>query len=69
MASGVFAIFPTGELLSADFSGKQLWKKQLPVPNNQYGHASSLLIHQGILVVQYDQGVEPEENLSKAFAY
>lgn len=50
----VCAIFATGDLAGLDFSGKLLWSKSLGVPKNSYGHASSLLITGGKLLVQFD---------------
>jgi hypothetical protein len=39
----VFAIFPTGYLACLDLAGKELWIKNLGLPDNIYGHASSLI--------------------------
>ncbi|MGD9202838.1 MAG: PQQ-binding-like beta-propeller repeat protein [Chitinispirillia bacterium] len=51
----VYAIFPTGELISFDFSGKKIWSRFLGVPENHYGHSSSLITHEDLLFVQFDQ--------------
>ena len=56
-ANVVCAIFGTGDLIASDHSGKRLWAKNLGVPDNHYGHASSLLLYNGVLFVQYDQDV------------
>ncbi len=50
----LFAIFGTGDLLCLDMNGKRLWARNLGVPKNHYGHSSSLLCHNGALLVQYD---------------
>ena len=50
----VFAIFANGDLIALDFAGNQKWAKNLGVPDNHYGHSSSLLIYQDKLIVQYD---------------
>jgi len=50
----VCAIFPNGEVICADTNGKQLWTKNLGVPDNIYGYASSLLIYNNQLFIQYD---------------
>ncbi|MCK5802106.1 MAG: PQQ-like beta-propeller repeat protein [Lentisphaeria bacterium] len=50
----VFAIFATGDVLCTDRDGKRLWARNLGVPDNPYGHASSLMLHHGRLLVQYD---------------
>ncbi len=53
--SRVFAIFPTGDAVCFDFDGNQIWGRNLGLPENHYGHASSLITYRGRLVVQYDQ--------------
>ena len=63
----VYALFATGALAAVDFSGKPVWSKSLGVPDNPYGHASSLTMHQGWIIVQYDQGTK-EDGLSKLMA-
>lgn len=50
----VCAIFATGDVICADMEGKQLWAKNLGVPENHYGYASSLLIFGKSLIIQYD---------------
>ena len=50
----VFAIFATGEIVALDFEGKRLWAKALPVPENPFGHASSLLVFEDSVFVQLD---------------
>jgi outer membrane protein assembly factor BamB len=51
----VFAIFPTGDLICFNFKGDRIWARNLGVPANHYGHASSLLTHKALLFIQYDQ--------------
>ena len=51
----VCAIFPSGDLACFDFEGNQAWAQHLGVPDNHYGHASSLMVFENILIVQYDQ--------------
>jgi outer membrane protein assembly factor BamB len=55
----VCAIFATGDIICADTSGKRLWAKNLGVPDNHYGYASSLLIYGGSVIVQYDNQSSP----------
>lgn len=50
----VFAIFGTGDVMAFDMSGKRIWARNLGVPDNHYGHSSSLLTWDGKLFVQYD---------------
>jgi len=51
----VFVIFGTGDLGCFDFDGNQIWAINPGVPDNLYGHASSLITFQDLLLVQYDQ--------------
>jgi len=59
----VCAIFATGDIICADMDGKQLWAKNLGVPENHYGYASSLLMFGNFVFVQYDN-----QNTSKIVA-
>ncbi|MDR3012228.1 MAG: PQQ-binding-like beta-propeller repeat protein [Chitinispirillales bacterium] len=51
----VYAIFATGELAAFTIMGKPVWTKFLGIPDNHYGHSSSLITHNGLLFVQFDQ--------------
>jgi len=55
----VCAIFATGDVVCADMNGNQLWAKNLGVPDNPYGYASSLLIYGNTLIIQYDNRNSP----------
>jgi len=51
----LLAIFATGELICVDVaSGKRRWQASLARPDNPYGFASSLRLHDGLVFVQYD---------------
>jgi outer membrane protein assembly factor BamB len=50
----VFAIFATGDVIAFDMNGKRVWAKNLGVPDNHYGHSSSLLTWANKLIIQYD---------------
>ena len=50
----VFAIFSTGDIICFNNQGERLWDKNLGVPDNHYGHSSSLLFYENKLLVQYD---------------
>jgi len=52
--STVFAIFATGDVIALDMSGKRLWARNLGVPDNHYGHGSSLIVYKDKLLIQYD---------------
>ncbi len=51
----VFAIFATGDVVAFDMEGKRTWGRNLGVPDNNYGYASSLLLWKDKLYVQYDE--------------
>jgi outer membrane protein assembly factor BamB len=40
-------------------NGKTVWERDLGLPDNHYGHASSLLMHEDKVIVQYDQATDP----------
>ncbi len=50
-----FAIFANGDLVCVDADGDVKWGRNLGVPDNHYGHSSSLLAFRNLLFVQYDQ--------------
>lgn len=52
--SAVFALFATGDLLALDMNGKRMWARNLGIPDNHYGHASSLIIYKDKLLIQFD---------------
>ncbi|PKP31892.1 MAG: hypothetical protein CVU00_12205 [Bacteroidetes bacterium HGW-Bacteroidetes-17] len=56
----VYAIFANGDIIAIDMQGKQVWAKNLGLPQNHYGHASSLLVYGDKVIVQYDQGKSPK---------
>ena len=50
----VFAIYATGDVIAFDMNGKRIWAKNLGVPDNHYGHSSSLITWANKLIIQYD---------------
>ena len=50
----VCAVFATGDVVCADMNGKQLWAKNIGIPDNHYGYASSPIIFGNLLIFQYD---------------
>jgi outer membrane protein assembly factor BamB len=63
----VYVIFANGDLAAFALDGKEVWAKNLGVPKNPNGHASSLLTWEGRLIAQVDQG-EAQQNVSKLYA-
>jgi outer membrane protein assembly factor BamB len=63
-----FAIFATGDLAAYDFSGSLVWSKAFGFPDSAYGYATSLLVWQGRLIVQLDQG-DAEAGRSRLYAF
>jgi outer membrane protein assembly factor BamB len=57
----VYAIFVTGDVGCFDFHGRKLWVRNLGIPDNAYGYASSLAIYRNLLLIQYDQGMAEDE--------
>jgi outer membrane protein assembly factor BamB len=54
-----FAIFANGDIACYDFDGKQRWGRGLGMPDNHYGHSSSLIAYDDLLFVQYDDKTDP----------
>lgn len=52
----VFAIFATGDVIAFDLDGNRVWARNLGVPQNHYGHSSSLMVWNNKLIIQYDTG-------------
>ncbi len=50
----VYAIFANGDVIAVDMSGNRVWARNLGVPDNSYGHSSSLIMFNEILLIQYD---------------
>lgn len=53
-AERVYAIFGSGDLVSIDHDGRIVWGMNLGSVDEIYGHSSSLLIYDDLLIVQYD---------------
>ncbi len=59
----VYAIFANGDVGCFDFNGKQIWARNLGVPDSSYGYASSLAMYRNLLLIQYDQAsIEDEKS-------
>ena len=56
----VYAIFATGDVACFDIAGKEVWTRALGVPDNMYGHSSSLAVCDNLLLVQFDQGSDDD---------
>ena len=56
----VYAIFGNGDLIAIDMDGNQVWARNLGDAGNHYGHSSSLLLFQDILILQYDIKKSPK---------
>lgn len=51
-----FVIFATADIAGFDLEGRQIWGRNLGVPTNNYGHASSLITFGNLLIVPFDSG-------------
>jgi outer membrane protein assembly factor BamB len=56
----VYVLFATGDLAGFDYEGNRVWVRNLGLPDNHYGHASSLMVYDTLLLVQYDDAREPK---------
>jgi outer membrane protein assembly factor BamB len=52
--NSVCAIFANGNLVSLDMDGKLKWGKNIGTPANVYGYSCSVIMHNGLLIVQFD---------------
>lgn len=52
--NSVCAIFANGNLVCLDMDGKLKWGKNIGTPANIYGYSCSVIIYEGILIVQFD---------------
>lgn len=65
----VYTIFATGLLAAVDFTGKPIWTRDLGLPDSQYGFASSLLLHDNTLILQFDQGSDAADKKSRLIGF
>ncbi|MGC9455338.1 MAG: PQQ-binding-like beta-propeller repeat protein [Phycisphaerae bacterium] len=64
----VVAMFANGDVVCTDTEGNRVWARNLGDPVNAYGHASSPIIHGEVVIIQFDQGSDPDEMLSELYA-
>ncbi|HJN16655.1 MAG TPA: PQQ-binding-like beta-propeller repeat protein [Armatimonadota bacterium] len=57
----VCALFANGMLVCLDVDGNEVWHKDLGVPENPYGLASSPITHGDLVIVQYDHGYDDDD--------
>ncbi len=50
----IYGIFGNGDIMAVDMNGKRVWARNLGVPDNHYGHSSSLQVWKKSLFVQFD---------------
>jgi outer membrane protein assembly factor BamB len=50
----VYAVFATGDLVAWNMDGSKAWGRHLGTFKNSYGHSSSLMLHAGRVLVQFD---------------
>lgn len=50
----VAAIFANGNLICLDMNGNKRWAKNIGLPENIYGYSCSLIMHEKLLIVQFD---------------
>ncbi len=64
----VYSIFANGDFVCHDYSGKQIWAKNLGLPESTYGFSASLDIWQGNVLVQFDHGYDDLEPVSVLYS-
>jgi outer membrane protein assembly factor BamB len=47
-------VFANGDLIAFSMDGEKVWGLSLGMPDNHYGHSSSLITYKNLLIVQYD---------------
>jgi len=50
----VYAMFADGDIICFDMDGNRVWARNLGLPDNHYGHASSLIMYKDKVYIQYD---------------
>jgi len=50
----IAAIFASGDVVCLNREGSRQWGKNLGIPDNHYGHSSSLILWRDLLLIQYD---------------
>jgi len=50
----VYAMFADGDIICFDMDGNRVWARNLGLPDNHYGHASSLIMWKDKVYIQYD---------------
>jgi len=50
----VCAIFANGNLMCLDMEGNRKWAKNIGTPANVYGYSCSVIMYDGVLIVQFD---------------
>ncbi len=58
----VYAFFPTGDVTAFDYEGNRQWLVNLGEPDNIYGHATSLVGYEDMVIVQYDNGQADDDH-------
>ncbi len=55
----VYALFSSGDIAAFSYDGKKLWSRSLGQPECAYGFGSSLAVHGGRVLVQFDDKKAP----------
>ena len=53
----VFVIYASGDIAALDVDGNTVWGRNLGVPDNHYGHSSSLITFGDTLIVLFDHAL------------
>ena len=50
----VYAKFGSGDIAALTLDGKMIWSKNYGIPDDHYGHSSSLTVYKNVLIHQFD---------------
>jgi len=64
----VYAFFASGDLAAVDYDAGIVWAKNMGAPESFYGIATSPLVHDGRVILQYDRGDDAEADKSALLA-
>lgn len=56
----VFVAFVSGRMAAFDMDGRQVWLRSFGPLENTYGHSSSLVLFENLVLVQLDQGLRDQ---------
>ncbi|MFW6286678.1 MAG: PQQ-binding-like beta-propeller repeat protein [Candidatus Sumerlaeota bacterium] len=65
----VYSMWGNGVLAAFDFEGNQVWMRNFGVPDSMYSFSSSPIYHDGLVLLQFDQGMSEMDEKSSLMAF